>query len=148
MINFFLFWVDFPELLSCLCFTRRGLPFVFAPKNPHNRLPEILRWYACGADGRSGGRCTVTCLPNFLGWVVEHILLPSRFVRESSAINDVNAWNTCIWTADWNEFSMNPRSYDSDLSRPEKSLNLQYIHHRYLRTYDRSTLRNSSQLTW
>ena len=20
---------------------------------------EILRWYACGADGRAGGRCTV-----------------------------------------------------------------------------------------
>ena len=54
--NFFLFSVDFPELLSCLCFTKRGLPFVFAPKNPHHRLPEILRWYACGADGRSGGR--------------------------------------------------------------------------------------------
>ena len=26
----------------------------------------ILHWYACGADGRSGGR-TVTWLPNFLG---------------------------------------------------------------------------------
>ena len=25
----------------------------------------ILHWYSCGADGRSGGRCTVTWLPNF-----------------------------------------------------------------------------------
>ena len=28
----------------------------FRAKNPHHRLPEILRWYACGAEGRSGGR--------------------------------------------------------------------------------------------
>ena len=36
----------------------------------------ILHWYACGADRRSGGRCTVTWLPNFLGWAVYHISLP------------------------------------------------------------------------
>ena len=40
----------------------------------------ILHWYACGADGRSGGRaggrCTVTWLPNFLGWVDYFIFLP------------------------------------------------------------------------
>ena len=36
----------------------------------------ILHWYTCGADGRSGGRCTVTWLPSFLGWVVYHIFLP------------------------------------------------------------------------
>ena len=39
----------------------------------------IFHWYACGADGRSlgraGGRCTVTWLPNFLGWVDYFILL-------------------------------------------------------------------------
>ena len=39
----------------------------------------ILHWYACGAVGRSVGRsvgwCTVTCLPNFLGWVDYHISL-------------------------------------------------------------------------
>ena len=29
----------------------------------------ILHWYACGADGRSLARCTVTWLQNFLGWV-------------------------------------------------------------------------------
>ena len=23
---------------------------------PYHRLPEILRWYACGAEGGSGGR--------------------------------------------------------------------------------------------
>ena len=36
----------------------------------------ILHWYAWGADGRSGGRCTVTWLPNFLEWVVYHISYP------------------------------------------------------------------------
>ena len=41
--------------------------------------------------GRSVGRCTVTWLPNFLGWIVYHIFLPmvlrcARFARESSAI--------------------------------------------------------------
>ena len=31
----------------------------------------------CGRTvGRAGGRCTVTWLPNFLGWVFYHILLP------------------------------------------------------------------------
>ena len=50
----------------------------------------ILHWYACGADGRSGGRCTVTWLPNFLGWVVYYIFLPMvlRCARESSATMD------------------------------------------------------------
>ena len=54
----------------------------------------ILHWYACDADGRSGCRCTVTWLPNFLGWVVYHIFLPMvlRFARESSA-NIYNARN-------------------------------------------------------
>ena len=40
----------------------------------------ILHWYACGVNGRSlgreGGRCTVTWLPNFLGWVGYFIFLP------------------------------------------------------------------------
>ena len=38
-------------------------------------------------DGRAVGRCTVTWLPNFLGWVVYRIFLPMvlRFARESSA---------------------------------------------------------------
>ena len=51
----------------------------------------ILHWYACGADGRSGGRCTVMWLPNFLGWVVYHISLPmvlrcACFACDSSTI--------------------------------------------------------------
>ena len=38
---------------------------------------------------RTVGRCTVTWLPNFLGWVVYHIFLPMvlLFARESSAIS-------------------------------------------------------------
>ena len=52
---------------------------------------EIEHWFPCGADGRAGsGRCTVTCLPNFLGWVdlVAHGAPQARFARQSSAIND------------------------------------------------------------
>ena len=31
-----------------------------------------LYWCHCGAkDGRSLGQCTVTCLPNFLGWALD-----------------------------------------------------------------------------
>ena len=50
----------------------------------------ILHWYACGADRQSDGRCTVTWLPNFLGWIVYHISLSmvlrcARFACESSA---------------------------------------------------------------
>ena len=40
----------------------------------------ILHLYAYGSDGRSlgraGGRCTVTWLPNCLGWVDYFIFLP------------------------------------------------------------------------
>ena len=54
----------------------------------------IWHWYAWVADGRSlgraGGRCTVTWLPNFLGWVDYFIFLLMvlrwRDSRESSAI--------------------------------------------------------------
>ena len=48
--------------------------------------PKVARkcgskhWYTCGADGRSRrrsvGRCTVTYLPDFLGWVDYFIFLP------------------------------------------------------------------------
>ena len=78
---------------SSLCFTKRGLPFVFAPKILTTDYP------ACGADGRSGGRCTVTQLPNFLGRVVYHIFLTmvpryARFTSESSAMNRLNLFDT------------------------------------------------------
>ena len=76
--NFFLLWVDFAELLSCLCLTKRGNHSFSRQKNnlvpriqnPHctHRPPPIFHWRACGADGRSFVRCTVTWLPNFLGW--------------------------------------------------------------------------------
>ena len=36
----------------------------------------ILHWYACGADRRSLGQCTVTWLLNFLRWVDYFIFLP------------------------------------------------------------------------
>jgi len=57
----------------------------FRAKNPHHRLPEILCWYACGADERS-------VYGHVIAKVVYHILLPmvlrcARFARETSAIN-------------------------------------------------------------
>ena len=53
---------------------------------------EIEQWFSCGADGRAGcGRCTVTWLPNFLGWVdlLTHGAPQARFARQSSA----NIWS-------------------------------------------------------
>ena len=42
--------------------------FLSAPKLA--RKCEMERWLPCGANGRAGsGQCTVTWLPNFLGWV-------------------------------------------------------------------------------
>ena len=62
-------------------------------KKPNNsKQKEIL---VCLWRGRSGGRCTLAWLPNFLEWVVYHIFLPMvlRFARESSAKkNTLNFW--------------------------------------------------------
>ena len=58
---------------------------------------SFSRSFSCSifwSGGRAVGRCTVTWLPNFLGWVVVyHIFLPmvlrcARFARESSAIKN------------------------------------------------------------
>ena len=56
----------------------------------------ILLWYTCGADGRSfwgepTGRCTVTWLPNFLGWV-DLLTYGAPLARESSAKNGQLFW--------------------------------------------------------
>jgi len=88
LINFSLFWVDFPEILRYLCFTKRGLPFVFSPKK---RSPQTTLNFAlvCLWGGRAGGRCTITWLPNFHGWVVYHIclllVLRARELRDESS---------------------------------------------------------------
>ena len=37
---------------------------------PHHKLPKILNWYACGADGRAGGQAVFGHVPNFLGLVI------------------------------------------------------------------------------
>ena len=52
------------------------------------RKCEIEHCLSCGADGRAGGRCTVTWLPNFLGWVdlLTHGAPQARFACQSSAI--------------------------------------------------------------
>ena len=44
------------------------LGFSWAPKLQARKC-ENKHWFPCGADGRSFVRCTVTWLPNFLGWV-------------------------------------------------------------------------------
>ena len=54
----------------------------------------MLHWYACSADGRSVvrslARCTVTWLPNFLGWVDYHISLAMglRAARRAPLLNN------------------------------------------------------------
>ena len=61
---------------------------------------EIEHWFSCGADIQVGcGRCTVTWLPNVLGWVdlLTHGAPQVRFVRQSSTINDLpNCLSNCI----------------------------------------------------
>ena len=68
------------------------LVFSWAPKLA--RKCESKQWFPFGADGRSLGRCTVTWLPNFLGWVHSgahqmmgswYIYLASRFLVYSMA---------------------------------------------------------------
>ena len=67
--KFLLFWVDFAGL-SCFYFTKRGWPFVFAPKQNLLSTQTTQNSLVCLRCGRTaGGRCTVTWLPNFQGWV-------------------------------------------------------------------------------
>ena len=77
----------------------------------------ILHWYACDADGRTVGlavgRCTVTWLPNFLGWVDYHIFLPivlrcARLARKSFAIKLPVARNTILPT-NWADLEQSNR---------------------------------------
>ena len=64
-----------------------GGPLFSRQKLCTHRLPEILHWFACGADGRSVGR-SVTWLPNFLGWVdlFTHGAPRARFARGAPLI--------------------------------------------------------------
>ena len=52
---------------------------------------RIKRWLPCGANRRAGGRCTVTWLPNFLGWVdlLTQGAPQARFARQSSAVTNI-----------------------------------------------------------
>ena len=67
---FLLSWLRwFSKLLMC---HKTGVAIRFrAKKKNYLRPAEILHWYNCCADGRSVGwsRCTITWLPNFLGWI-------------------------------------------------------------------------------
>ena len=68
--------------------TRVAIRFRARKPSPQTTRNFALVYLWCG---RTVGRCTVTWLPNFLGWVVYHIFLPTvlrcaRFARESSAI--------------------------------------------------------------
>ena len=67
--------------------TRVAIRFL-AKKNPHHRLPGILRWYACGADGRSGDRSVyghVIAKCSRMG-SLPHFLTHGAPLRESSTI--------------------------------------------------------------
>ena len=67
--NCFLFWDDFAGL-SCFYFTKRGWPFVFAPKQNLLCTRTTQNSLVCLRCRQTAvGRCTVTWLPNFLGWV-------------------------------------------------------------------------------
>ena len=66
----------------------RCVQYQFSCATKLARKCEIEHWFSCGADGRAGcERCTVTWLPNFLGWVdlLTHGAPQARFVRQSSA---------------------------------------------------------------
>ena len=94
---FFLFWVDFPELLNCLSFTKRGLPFVFTPKIPHHRLPEIL---VCLWWGRAVSALSSDCQISRMGSLTHFLThgLPLRALRpRSSAINFIFVYFS-FWT--------------------------------------------------
>ena len=69
------------------------------------RKCEIEHWFSCGADGRAGcGRCTVTWLPNFLGWVdlLTHGAPQARFAHQSSANKGrLRKTEFLNWVMDW-----------------------------------------------
>ena len=77
--KFLLFWVDFAGL-SCFYFTKRGWPFVFTPKQNLLCTQTTQNSLVCLRCVRTGSRCTVTWLPNFLGWVdcLSQGALPTR----------------------------------------------------------------------
>ena len=71
-------------------------PWVSADAPKLARNCGIEHWLPCGADGRAAGgradgRCTVTWLPNFPGWVdlPAHGAAQTRFARQSSASNRI-----------------------------------------------------------
>ena len=66
----------------------------------------ISHWYACGADGRSlgraVGRCTVTWLPNFLGWASRARALLLSYKRRFKTTTEMDrhiTWNV-MWRSD------------------------------------------------
>ena len=86
------------------------------------RKCEIEHWLPCGAEGQAGWRCTVTWLPNFLGWVdlLTHGALQARFARQNSAIKlwgfELSPWSNKISAQNFKHYmtsmdrKMSPRS--------------------------------------
>ena len=73
----FLFVLSWLPWTCCLCFTKRGLPFVFAPKKPSPQttrnfgIPGLVYLWCGRAVGVRSRDCSI-----FFGWVVYHIFLP------------------------------------------------------------------------
>ena len=81
----------------CVCFTR--LPAKITLSCIWVTIPVdwvILHWYTCGAEGLSGGRCTVTWLPNFLGWV-KFTLFSYPWCSAGALRTQELLYKACIW---------------------------------------------------
>ena len=89
---FVLSWLRWASKMFMLHKTRVAIRFRSKKPSPQTTRNFALVCLWCGRTvSRADGRCTVTWLPNFLGWVVYHIFLPmvlrwTRFGRKSSAI--------------------------------------------------------------
>ena len=65
------------------------------------------------AGGLGGGRCTVTCLPNFPGWVVYHIFLPMVLIKNFVTNKTIKR---CVAKPKENETSRFPLIYSITLN--------------------------------
>ena len=74
--------------------------FFFSPKLA--RKCGIEHWFPCGSEGRAGGRCTVTRLPNFLGWV-DLLSYGASLARASRAWSSAIKLSFCI---NWCKFGV------------------------------------------
>ena len=93
--------------------------FSWAPKLA--RKCESKHWYACRADGRrSVGRCTITWLPNFQGWV--DLLSYGNMSSYMFLIPNLNSWlihseTLFVYWSRWHAFNYHSLKEVADLKR-------------------------------